>query len=82
MANTGLTAEGLSRPAACHRATHHLPDRWIRAELAGDRHHHDIWSIAVIDLVADDDGGPLLGRGLIGEWKRYENDVAKLIGHR
>ena len=51
------------------------------ANLAGDGHQDEVRPLALIRLGADDDGGALLGGGLIGEGKRNDDDVSEAVGH-
>lgn len=41
-----------------------------RPELTCYRHDDEIWSLGVVGLGADNDGGAFLGGELIGNWKR------------
>src|SRR5713101_4267 len=57
-----------------------FPERRCRPDLTRDRHEQDVWPFAVIRRRAYEDGGSLLARGLVGEGKRNEDDVAEFKG--
>ena len=81
VANTGLTTEGLSNPAACQWLIHASPvPGWPK--LAGDRHHDQVRPGDAVGAVADDNRRPLFLRPLAGERKPHQDDIAELKGHR
>lgn len=47
--------------------------------LAGNRQDEQVWSVDVVGGAGDDYCRSFLSPHLIGEWKRYEYNFAKLI---
>ena len=53
-----------------------------RSKLAGDGHNDDIGSGRAVSAIAYHDRGPSFGRCLVREREWYEDDLAKIKGHR
>jgi hypothetical protein len=49
--------------------------------LAGDGHQNEIRPLAPVGFGADHDRGTFLGRSLVGEGKRNQDDAAELVDH-
>lgn len=45
--------------------------------LAGNCHDEQVWAVGVVSGAGDNYGRSFFARGLIGEWKRYEDNLAK-----
>lgn len=46
--------------------------------LAGNCHDEQVWAVGVVSGAGDDYGRPFFALLLIGEWERYEDNLAKL----
>src|SRR5438132_11318186 len=80
--STWSTARALQSGASPVGNQHFANGAGWPKNLARDRHHDHVRPAAMIGGGTDDDGGTLLRGGLVGERKRYENDVAEIIGGR